>query len=125
MAINFFLLTSPEKVAWAQVLRQALASLGTLEIVWEEEAEEHICQQEGKAVIIIDAGAVRDAPALVAHLRQKCPTNPIIVATASPTWRRAREVFLAGATDYIRKSWNVEEIRDKLKEILDTSLPRE
>lgn len=120
MAIHFFLLTRPEKVAWAQVLRQALASLGTLEIVWEEEVEERICQQEGKAVLIIDAGAARDTPALVAHLRQKCPTSPIVVATASPTWRRAREAFLAGATDYIRKSWDPQELRRVLQEILDS-----
>ena len=48
---------------------------------------------------------VRPAPRITdPTLRAADDAVPIVVATASPTWNRARSLLLAGASDYIRKT---------------------
>ncbi len=74
-------------------------------------------------VIIIDAGEVRDAALLASRLRARWPEARVVIATASPTWRRAREALRAGATDYIRKSLDEEELRSKIQAVLDAPPP--
>ena len=69
-------------------------------------------------LIIIDAAAVADVPLLIAHIRDQKPSTRVIVATASPTWTRAREAFQAGAIDYISKTLDKKEILLKLQESL-------
>ena len=124
MSIKFLLVSQPGDSAWPQVLSQALAPLGTLEVVSKVEAAEWIAQHQCRTIVIIDATAVgEDVPTLVSHLRHRCPESRIVVATASPTWRHARDAFRTGAVDYIRKSWDGEELLTAIREILGESLP--
>lgn len=118
MPIKFLLISRPEDTTWLQVLSQALAPLGAVEAVSEEEAAERIAHYRCNAVAIVDAAAVEDVPALVSCLRRQCPESRIVVATASPTWQRARDAFQAGAVDYIRKSWDSKELLTAMKDIL-------
>ena len=76
-------------------------------------------------VIIIDAGTVSNAVTLVASLQSQQPEARIVVATASPTWQRAREVLQAGAADYIRKSLDKDQLRVKIQALLDGALESE
>jgi len=114
----FLLISGMPLTQWNQVLQRALASLGELQIASEEQAVNMIFQNHYD-VVIIDAGPVRDAVSLVSRARASRKGLRIVVVTASPTWLRAREVLLAGATDYIRKSLDEEEIQAFIKSMLE------
>lgn len=123
MPINFLLISRPEDTTWPQVLSQALAPLGSVETVSEKNAAERIAQYRCDALVIIDAAVVENVPALISRLRCQCPECRIVVATASPTWQRARDAFKTGAVDYIRKSWDSEELLTAIRDALGESLP--
>ncbi len=125
MPINFLLIGRPEDTGWRRILRQALTPLGVLETVSEADAGERIAQYRCHAIVIIDATVIENVPELVSRLRRQCPESRIVVATASPTWQRARDAFRAGAVDYIRKSWDSKEMLNAMREILSRSLSDE
>ena len=122
MPLNFLLISRPEDMGWPRILEQALSPLGKVEAVSEQDAAERLAQYECGAIVIIDAAAVEEVPALVSRLRDRCPESRIVVATASPTWQRARDVFQAGAVDYIRKPWDSQELLAAIKGVLRETL---
>jgi DNA-binding response OmpR family regulator len=71
----------------------------------------------------VDAGAVRDAVLMVSRLRVQQPETRIVIATASPTWQRAREALRAGAADYVRKSLDEKGLRSKVQTVLERQSP--
>ncbi len=103
---------------WSLVLQDALADLGEIQILSEEDAVRAV-SREIFAVIFIDAGAVYDAALLTRRLRVSRPETRIIVVTASPTWEYARQALQAGAADYIRKTLNPEELRTKVLAVME------
>jgi DNA-binding NarL/FixJ family response regulator len=100
------------------VLERALAPLGQLHIVPEEEAI-RAASERTYDVVLIDAGVVQDVVRLVTHLRAQQPQLRIVVVTASPTWQQSREVFRAGAADYLRKSLDRKKLRDQILAVLE------
>ena len=102
---------------WAEILQGALSPLATLQIAREEDAYKLLSTTKCD-LVMIDAAAVRDIPLLIARIRTQQPNIRTIVATSSPTWSRAREAFQAGAMDYIKKSFDIEEIRSLVQEAL-------
>jgi DNA-binding NarL/FixJ family response regulator len=115
---RFLLINGRRDHCWRQVLEEALAPLGALQTGDEEEAVKLVLQQSYD-LVIIDATAVKNVPLLVSRIRAQRPDGRLVVATASPTWRRAREAFQAGAADYIRKSLDREEILLTVQATLD------
>lgn len=111
------LLINGTKPYWQKLLEEALAPLGTVQAASEEEGLELILCQSYE-LIIVDATTIKNVPVLVARIRAQQPNVRIVVASASPTWRRAREAFRAGATDYIPKSLNKQELLATFKNIL-------
>jgi DNA-binding NtrC family response regulator len=99
--------------AWSGLLSEALASLGELHSVTEQDALGAIAQVSYE-LVIIDALAVDRVTLLVSRIRAQQPTLRIVIGTASPTWRRAREAFLAGAADYIQKTYDKDELLSDL-----------
>jgi CheY-like chemotaxis protein len=77
-----------------------------------------LVSREDYGMAIIDAGASDDPATLVAALRRSAPSLLLVVVTASPTWQSAREVFMAGADDYIRKSHDAPALAASLQEVL-------
>lgn len=102
---------------WCRLLREALTPLGPLEIQCEEAALGCL-SQNCYDLIVVDASTIGDVPQLMCRLRNSQPEARIVVVTASPTWRRAREAFQAGAIDYIRKSLNQKKLLSAFKDIL-------
>ena len=119
---DFLLINGTRERRWGKVLEEALAPLGTLEVGEERDAVEIVLQQSYD-VVIVDATVVKDVPLLVSRIRAQQPDARIVVATASPTWRRAREAFYAGATDYIRRSLNKEEVLSVFQAALTKTPP--
>jgi DNA-binding NtrC family response regulator len=118
MNYTFLLISAKMETHWPLVLEQALASLGKLVVVSEEDAGQ-LMAKNVYDVIIVDAGAVRDALDVVSQLRRTQPKTRVIVATASPTWQRARELLKAGATDYIRKSQDEKKLLSDIQTALE------
>jgi DNA-binding NtrC family response regulator len=117
-----FLLINGSRDDWHVVLEEALAPLGALQIEKEENVLKCV-QLDGYDLLIIDATVVENVPALVVRIRAHYPGARIIVTTASPTWRRAREAFQTGVIDYIRKSLDRDEMRSAVQTALDKKLP--
>ena len=118
MPYTFLLIGEKMETRWPLVLERALSSLGKLAVVSEEGAGQLLAKNLYD-VIIVDAGAVQDTPDLVSRLRTGQPQAQIIVATASPTWQRARESLQAGATDYIRKSQDEKKLLSDIQTTLE------
>jgi DNA-binding NtrC family response regulator len=114
-----FICNQPES-PWAAVLGKALAPMGSLDLAQDKDVLARI-QKENYRVLIIDSTTLTNVPHLVAFLREEKPTVPIVVATSSPTWDRAREVFLAGASDYVHKSLDEDAIRATVREVIARS----
>ena len=103
---------------WPLVVEQAVSTMGVLQFASEQDVVSGAIGNS-YAVIMIDSGAVRDPVRLTAWLRTQHPQAKIIVATASPTWQRARDVLKAGAVDYIRKSLDEAQLQSTIKTLLD------
>ncbi|MGQ9601044.1 MAG: response regulator [Anaerolineae bacterium] len=121
---RFLLIGEKVETQWPLVLQRALSPLGKLRVISEEEAVQRV-SREHYDVIIVDAGVVgdEDVVPLVSRLREQRPEARIVVATASPTWQRAREALQAGAAEYIRKSLDEKEIRSRIRAVLETPPP--
>jgi CheY-like chemotaxis protein len=118
-----FLLIGPSaKDPWQQLLQEVSGSLGTLQTSDEAAALASVTHYDYD-LIVIDAVRVADPYALVSQIRRERPQARAVVVTASPTWKRARRAFQAGATDYVQKSMNKETILAMLKETLTKSPP--
>lgn len=121
MGYSFLIIGEKAEETWPSIVRRALSSLGESTII--DEAEVEAVSHGGYDAIVIDAGAVREVPSLMARLRAILPGVPIVVATASPTWTRAREAFKAGAAEYVRKSLDEAEIRAHIGAVLEAAPP--
>jgi DNA-binding NtrC family response regulator len=119
---NMLLICEQEASSWSGVVVAALAPFGHLQIAPVNKALA-LVQQQPQQLIIVDAACVQDAPALVVRIRAICPGARVVIATASPTWRRAREAFQAGATDYVRKSLSARELREAFADALNKTPP--
>lgn len=121
MEFTFLLIGEKGESQWPLVLERALSPLGKLWIVPENELMQVLVQKYYDA-IIIDAGAAHDARGLISLLKEQQPKARIVVATASPTWQRAREMLQAGAVDYIYKSLDEKRLLSEFRTMLEIPL---
>ena len=122
MKANILLVTDTHEHSWIQTVREAIEPLGDLVIENADHALERMLQLRHD-LIIVDARYVEDAPQLISRIRAQRMDTRIVVATASPTWRRARAALLAGAADYISRTTNAADLRSRFESILAWSLP--
>jgi DNA-binding NtrC family response regulator len=118
MEASFLLVSGAEGVYWHQVLEKAVACLGTVDIVEEQDAIEFVSQR-CYDIVILDTTMIEDVWRLFAQIREERPDAQIVIATSMPTWRRARAAFRMGALDYIRKSPSEDEVRSVLESALE------
>jgi len=114
----FLLVSDSSGDYWYQALRGALVDLGSLQVVSENEMAA-LLQEQTYDVVIVDAGAVANAPEVVSQIRVLAPDTRVVVVTVSPHWKIAKAVFRAGATDYVYKSLNEEEILTIFRSLLE------
>ena len=101
-----------------QVLREALVALGSLQVALEGELA-YLLQEQSYGIVIVDAGAVESAPEVVSQIRELNPDTTVVVVTISKHWEVARDVFRAGAMDYLSKSLSKEEILASFQKVLE------
>jgi predicted nucleotide-binding protein len=119
---NVLLITDTHEHSWVQTVRQAIEPLGDLVIENADPAGVQALQLRHD-LIIVDARYVEDVTGMLSLIRAKRTDAKIVVATASPSWRRARAALLAGATDYISRTINAADLRSRFESILAWSLP--
>lgn len=119
---RFLLISNTEDQHWQQTLKVALAPLGMLQICIPEEIH-GIIEAHSFSLVIINASNIKNLPEMIPQIALHQPNTKIIVATASPTWKEARESFYAGASDYIRKSQDPAEIVTTAKRALQETDP--
>jgi DNA-binding NarL/FixJ family response regulator len=112
-----FLLISVLGDFWNQVLEDALAPLGLLQVAAEESAMGLVIKDEYAAIIIV-AGNVSNFGLLTSRVRAQQPRARVIIVSTSLTWQRAREAFRSGATDYIFQSVDKAELLALVKTAL-------
>lgn len=103
MSRRFLLISNHAGSAWTSILNSALAPLGDLDVIQCKNVPDKTPDPKYD-LVIIDATGLDKVTELVEFLHEDKPAIPIVVATASPTWDIARDVFLAGASDYVHKS---------------------
>jgi DNA-binding response OmpR family regulator len=109
MKSKFLLVGYESEEPWFQLLSEAIASWGTLDVVSETKAI--VCtEQKHYRLVIVDATAVNEVPPLITRIRAQCPGTKFVVITASPSWQQARMMFQAGSLDYIHKSMTFHEL---------------
>lgn len=117
-SMRFLLINGSQSMHWHRALESALAALGKLDAVEEKDALAFLACREYD-LIFIDATAVAEASVLVRQIRGQRLTTPVIVVSAAPNWEQARKVFKAGATNYIIKSYEEEELLNAARAVLD------
>jgi len=115
---RFLLISRVQSTHWHKTLESALIPLGSLDATEQDQALRMI-GRDNYDLIFIDATAVAEAARMVEEIRQQNRALPIIVAAASPDWEQAREIFRAGASDYIRKSHDEQELLSVVSVVLD------
>jgi len=118
MNTNLLLISNVEENYWYQVLRDAVSPSWTIKISDENTALDFI-RENPFDLVIIDATVVNDFTKLIFKIKQTFPDANVVIATATPTWTRARDAFYAGAIDYIRKSSNKDELLYDLQAALE------
>jgi DNA-binding NtrC family response regulator len=118
---TFLLISDQEEIHSFDNLVKALADLGELQFLPEKEALQ-ISLGLKYDIVIIDAAILDNKMLLISQIRERQPKTRIIVLTASPTWRRAREALKAGAMDYLSKTMSEREYFQAFKDILDRTL---
>jgi DNA-binding response OmpR family regulator len=106
---RFLLINGTGDCAWHQALSDAVAPLGELCTTVYKEAMQTMMNSHYD-LIIVDSLAVENVSQFVSTIRARWPETRVVVVTASPTWRRARAAFDAGASDYIRKTHDRQEL---------------
>ncbi len=94
---------------WIEALRQAVHSLGEPFVPMDHR---HLPEKLLECdLIILDAGAIGDdLSSLVRQIRLSDTRVRVVVVSAAPHWKEARQILLAGATDYVRKENDKEAI---------------
>jgi DNA-binding NarL/FixJ family response regulator len=123
MCRTFLMIGNQEEFLSSPHVLRALTALGEVAVFPPKEALEHLLVSKYD-MVIIDATMLDSEMLLLSQIRARQPDARLLVLTASPTWRRARDVLKAGAMDYMSKSLSEKEYLDTFQELLNrTPLP--
>lgn len=113
---SFLLVGSQADTPFIKLLREALVPIGSLELAAEGET-----QRSDYDVVILDATEIQDVSEQISHWHRVHPRAITVVATAAPSWTRAREAISSGAEQYIQKDMSQEELRAFFQNLLRAS----
>lgn len=119
MTKYILIITNNPDSLWVTTVREALSPLGQVLVILETEVLDEITARNYD-LILIDASSIETETAVLInplHLSQ--PFVPIVVNTTSPTWRRARDAFMAGAADYVRRTLDKDKILAECQDFLE------
>jgi response regulator of citrate/malate metabolism len=119
---SFLLISNQKRGYWHNHFKQAISSLGNLDFI--QHVDELLIADCGiYDLIIIDVKDIDKAIELTLELRAKNRDLRIVIASGVPTWRRAREILLAGAADYLIKSLHRNRLQNQVLDVLNNPPP--
>jgi DNA-binding NtrC family response regulator len=122
------LLISPDG-NWQKIVQKAWANAGEVDVEVDlEQALQRISVRLSRKrpykLIVMDVWATPDIARSISAIRRLQPDARIVVASAAPAWRQAREAFDAGAVAFTVKSLDVGELQTTLRQAHKTTPPR-
>jgi DNA-binding response OmpR family regulator len=103
---------------WLDTVENVVSLIDYWRISSEDEIHSELLKNKYD-LILIEASSIKGSiVALVSRLKGDCSGTPIIVVTTSPTWQNARDVFIAGAADYMRSTLDEERLLTLLSNAL-------
>ena len=128
---RFLLIAARESRLFGETLARVLKPYGALEVVtwpeWVASALDPVTYE----FVFLDAGILADEKSLdslaelVRSVLQRWPSARVVVTTASPTWKRAKEALQARAVDYIRQALDETDLRGQLQRTITLYIPDE
>lgn len=110
-------LSNNDQSPWLRHLAEVLGSLGTITICSEHGLPEKPGWQFD--LLVVDASGLQmELAERVGWIHGRFPQVPIVVLTSSPTWRRARAVLQAGASDYMRRSMEDDMLLERCRSLI-------
>lgn len=107
---------------WLKRIADGLGMLGKLTVLPECGLAALDEPEEPYEIMLLDAsGLEMELAERVAWLHGRFPQTPIVVLTSSPTWRRARAVLQAGASDYVRRSIEIDALLERCRSLMSWS----
>ena len=105
---------------WEPMLAEIGNTLGPIRIITENEVFKGGLAGKIDLVVIDISGSI-GLPRLVAYVREQQTECKILIVSAAPTWRKARQAFYIGATDYIPKQYTTAETISAMRSVLKMS----
>lgn len=115
---RLFILTKNTASPWVTAVVAAIQPLGDVTVYGEEELWPVLATTPPDLLLLDASSFAQDVVKLVEQLHQQQRKMPIIVASTSPTWQHARAVLLAGASDYIRHTFDAVQVRQTCGEAM-------
>ena len=91
---------------WSDILSRIIVELN-FEINISDYSDNKKIIWEEYELIVLDASIFGDLVEIISQIRSKNNRACVIVFSSAPDWKQAREVLLAGAADYSRKTEEV------------------
>lgn len=115
---RLFILTKNTASPWVTAVVAAIQPLGDVTVYGEEELWPVLATTPPDLLLLDASSFAQDVVKLVEQLHQQQGKMPIIVASTSPTWQHARAVLMAGASDYIRHTFDAVQVRQTCAEAM-------
>lgn len=118
------MISDDKELEWVRTMQAAWRHYGRIQILSETAVVAHTQSTQTKPnLIMVDASSIQsELISLVSELCQAYQPTPVIVASASPTWKQARDVFHAGASDYVNRNSEVDRLIQLLKAYAESDL---
>ena len=99
---------------WNHILLQAVADQADLTVMPIDDFEQGLSSEFDLIVLDASDTQIGHIRRMVADMRLARADAIIVVAFAAPCWRAVREVFIAGASDFVEKIPDVSYLRQQL-----------
>ncbi|MCB9090068.1 MAG: hypothetical protein H6628_17350 [Calditrichae bacterium] len=99
---------------WNHILLQAVADQADLTVMPIDAFEQGLSSEFDLIVLDASDTQIGHIRRMVADMRLARADAIIVVAFAAPGWRAVREVFIAGASDFVEKIPDVSYLRQQL-----------
>ena len=108
---------------WLSFFDETLACLMTVEMVGRRQEgldclRRSVSSGDGYEVVVVDVGTTADILAFIHEILSITPDSRVVVVTAAPDWRAARDSLAAGASGYLTKSLNPQQTLAAFRDIL-------
>jgi len=117
---QFWLISKPNSI-WHRRLHKTIGTFGEITVAADLDDSVYANNLNKPQIIIIDARNTKHTAQMVTRAVSVNRRSPVLVVGSSkPIWQDAREMFRAGAKDYIPSSVTDVELREILENMMNS-----